>query len=89
MRFQVPPLPEFVALTRALFLSRYGKTSACCLFCELAVNIREGCFQGLAIQAAADNLFPVDDEVSGVQLVSALGFHCGFDLGLDSLCLLI
>ena len=47
-------------------LSRDGEAAAGAGLAELAVHIREGRFQRLAVQAAADDLLPADDEAAGV-----------------------
>ena len=50
---------------------------------ELAVHVRESGLEGLAVQPAADDLLPAQDEVLGLELIHALLFQIGLKLGPD------
>ena len=65
--------------------SCYREAAAGAGLAELAVHIGEGRFQRLAVQAVADDLFPAEDEVLGLELVQPLFLHVGFRLGPDGL----
>ena len=48
-------------------------------------HVRERGFEGLAIETAADDLFPADDEAAGVVLILVLALQVGFELDPDGL----
>ena len=67
-----------------LFL-RDGKAAGSALPTVGSEHIGESGFEGLAVEAVADDLLPADDEATGVVLVLALALQVGFEFGPDGL----
>lgn len=59
------------AARQGVLLLCNGKSPAGALLYKLSVDIREGRLQRFAVQAAAFNLFPADNEICRLQLVQA------------------